>query len=462
VTPDIGLLRSSTFRLAAIYLLLFAVSVAAIIGYIYWNTIGILERQVDETIRAEVTGLAEEYRNEGIDGINQVIMRRTASDSSTIYVLANASNRRVAGNMQNLPPQATGESGWIDFPLTVIRGGHTLQHTGRAYHAALQGGYRLLVGRDVEELRQYGSMIRRALYFALAISALLGLGGGVLMSRNFLRRIDAITDTSQGIMEGDLTRRMPLHGTNDELDRLSKSLNQMLDQIERLMKGMHDVTTNVSHDLRTPLTRLRSKVEAALRTGDIRQYKAALVGTLEESDQLLKIFNALLSISRADAGQMRENFEPVDARVVLQEVAELYEPIIEDAGGRLTIDVSDDSLRIRADRQLLSQAISNLMDNAIKYGSSPTGLDVTLRGKALNGSIELNVADKGAGIPAADLGRVKDRFVRLDESRNLPGSGLGLSLVDSVAKLHGGHLVLEDNAPGLRARLVLPMSGALS
>jgi signal transduction histidine kinase len=461
VTPSAGLLKSSTFRLVAIYLLLFAVSVAAIIGYIYLNTIGILEQQVDETIRSEVLALAEEYQNDGLHGVNEMISHRTANDSSTIYILTDAANQYVSGNMQNLPAAVSGSEGWVDFPLTVIRGGNKLQHSGRAYHVALAGNYHVLVGRDVDELRQYGAVIRQALYIALALALLLGLGGGVLISRNFLRRVNAITDTSRGIMDGDMSRRMPLLGTGDELDRLSMSLNQMLDQIERLMKGMREVSSNVSHDLRTPLTRLRARAESALRTENASEYKAALESTLDESDQLLNIFNALLSISRAEAGQMRENFGFVDAGDILQEVAELYEPIVEDAGGELLFEMPREPLRVHADRQLLAQTISNLIDNALKYGHGDSGPHITISGDVIRHQIELTVADRGPGIAVEDRERVKERFVRLDQSRNLPGSGLGLSLVNSVAKLHNGSLVLEDNHPGLRAKIVLPQAMAI-
>ncbi len=458
MTPNAGLLKSSTFRLVAIYLLLFAVSVAAIIGYIYLNTIGILERQVDDTIRSEVLALAEEYQNDGVEGVNDLINRRTANDSSTIYLLAGPGNQYVSGNMQKLPAGVEGDQGWVDFPLTVIRGGKTLQHTGRAYHISLAGDYRVLVGRDIDELRQYGDVIRQALYIALALALLLGLGGGVLISRNFLRRVNAITDTSRGIMDGDMSRRMPLHGTGDELDRLSMSLNQMLDQIERLMRGMREVTSNVSHDLRTPLTRLRARAESALRTGNAEEYKAALANTLDDSDQLLGIFNSLLSISRAEAGQMRENFALVDAAEVLQDVAELYEPIVEDAGGQLLFEPPARPLRVHADRQLLAQTVSNLIDNALKYGHGESGPHITISGQVIGHQIELAVADRGPGIATEDRERVKERFVRLDESRNLPGSGLGLSLVDSVAKLHSGNFILEDNHPGLKAKIILPQA----
>jgi signal transduction histidine kinase len=462
VPPSSNFFRSSTFRLAAIYLLFFTLSVAAIIAYIYWNTVGILEKQTDETIRSEVLALSDEYSNDGVEGIHEVIGRRVTVDSSTIYVLADSTNRRIAGNLQGMPQEATDDKGWIDFPLTVKRGDTTLKHTGRAYYSTLEGNYKVLVGRDVEELRQFGDLIRRSLYIAIGLASVLGLGGAWLLSRNFLRRVDAITDTSRGIMAGDLSRRMPLHGTNDELDRLSMSLNQMLDQIERLMRGMREVSTNISHDLRTPLTRIRSRAEAALRSENKADVHAALTSTLDDSDQLLKVFNSLLSISRAEAGQMRENFVNFDAAEVVQDVAELYEPIVEDAGGKLTFEMPLDKLPVRADRQLLAQAITNLIDNALKYGKGQGALEIAINGKATVNTVEITVSDRGEGIAQPDRERVKERFVRLDESRNLPGSGLGLSLVDSVMKLHGGSLGFEDNRPGLIAKLVLPLDRVIS
>jgi signal transduction histidine kinase len=278
-------------------------------------------------------------------------------------------------------------------------------------------------------------------------------------SRNFLRRVDAITDTSRNIMEGDLARRMPVSGSGDELDRLSRSLNEMLDQIERLMAGIKEVSSNVAHDLKTPLTRLRARVESALRSGSAADYRDALDQTIVESDQLLNTFNALLSIARAESGQAREGFEVVDAKSILTDVAELYEPVTEEAGGAIKVTISE-SLPLRADRQLLAQALSNLIDNALKYGSTDHRSAIELTGEMVGDKIVLAVADHGSGIAAEDRERVKSRFVRLEGSRTKPGNGLGLALVASVMKLHGGVLVLEDNAPGLVAKLVLPRAPA--
>jgi signal transduction histidine kinase len=458
VTFNSKIFRTSTFRLAAIYLIFFAFSVCAVLAYVYWNTVGILERQTDETIQAEVQGLADQYRLLNLAGVVDVLQRRIDEGAGSLYLLANAENQQVVGNIDKLPNSAKGEPGWVDFPIVVGKPPKQQNHTGRAYHAPLPGGYTLLVGRDVEEQRLFGKTIRQAVSWALALALVLGLGGGWVLSRNFLRRVDAITDTTRTIMAGDLTRRMPVSGSDDELDRLAQSLNDMLGQIERLMAGMKEVSSNVAHDLRTPLTRMRARIESALRTQNDATHKQALEKTLEDSDRLLGTFNALLSIARAEAGHSREGLAETDAASIVHEVAELYEPIVEDAGGTLTLDVAD-SIPVKADRQLLAQALSNLLDNALKYGAVEEGAAtaVTVTAKALDGKAVITVADRGHGIAVADRTRVLDRFVRLDESRNKPGNGLGLSLVASVMKLHSGSLTLGDAGPGLVATLELPV-----
>lgn len=458
MTINPKIFKTSTFRLAAIYLIVFALSVSAVLGYVFWSTVGIIERQSDETIRAEVQGLADQYRLLSLAGVVDVVKRRIEEGAGSIYLLVNDKRERIVGNMDMLPVGIGNEPGWVDFPINVGKGPNRQRHTGRAYHAPLPGGYTLLVGRDVEEQRQFGTTIRRAVSWALAFALILGLGGGWLLSRNFLRRVDAITDTSRSIMAGDLTQRMPVSGSDDELDRLAQSLNDMLSQIERLMAGMREVSSNVAHDLRTPLTRMRARIESALRAEDGASQRQALEQTIEDTDKLLSTFNALLSIARAEAGQSREGLTETDAASIVHEVVELYEPIVEDAGGTLTAKV-DGTIPIRADRQLLAQALSNLLDNAIKYGAltEEQGTSVTVTAKSADGKAFITVADTGAGIKVNDRSRVLDRFVRLDESRNKPGNGLGLSLVSSVMKLHGGSLTLGDASPGLLATLELPL-----
>jgi signal transduction histidine kinase len=452
------ILKTSTFRLAAIYLLVFAVSVGAILAYVFWNTAGLLERQTDATIRAEVQALADQYRILGLRGIVETIQRRSAERGGGIYLLADSVGKRVAGNLEAVPPQVIDETGWIDFPLDIKVGETMQRRSARAFHADLTDDYELIVGRDVQELRLFGDIIRRTLYWALGIALVLGLGGGLLTSRNFLRRVDAITDASRSIMGGDLSSRMPDLGTGDEMDKLARSLNEMLDQIERLMTGMKEVSSNVAHDLKTPLTRLRARVESALRSNSKSEYRAALDKTIEESDRLLQTFNSLLSIARAEAGQSREMLQTIDAHDILEDVAELYQPIAEEEGGTLNVTLAR-GLNVLVDRQLLSQALSNLVDNALKYGVTDEEPKprIEIEGRLEDSSVVILVGDRGAGIAVEDRARVLDRFVRLDSSRAKPGNGLGLSLVAGVMKLHGGALILEDNEPGLRAKLVLPL-----
>ncbi len=454
------LFQTSTFRLAALYLILFAISVGALLGYVYWNTALLLERQTDETIRAEIQGLADQYRLRGLRGIIDTIQRRSQEDTGSVYLLTDAGDRRIAGNLDKLPAEASTNENWIEFPLVVRHGGAEEQHVARGFHTDLSGDYELVVGRDVEALRQFAGIIRNTLFWTLAIAIVLGLGGGLLMSRNFLHRVDAITAASRTIMGGDMSGRMPVAGSGDELDRLALALNEMLDQIERLMAGLQEVSSNVAHDLKTPLTRIKARVEGALRSGVTGEYREALEKTVEESDRLLQTFNALLSIARAEAGQSRAGLEPVDARTILADVSELFEPMVEEAGGKLVV-IANVPMPVLADRQLLAQAISNLIDNAIKYGlSGDEALAITVSGLVTEGKAMIEVGDHGEGISEADRGRVTGRFVRLEASRSRPGNGLGLSLVAGVMKLHGGQLVLEDNYPGLRAKLVLPLHRA--
>jgi len=462
VRASLKLLKTSTFRLAALYLLLFAVSVAALLAYVYWNTAVLLERQTDDTIRAEIQALADQYRLRGVAGIIDTVQRRSREETGSIYLLTDGVGAKIAGNIDKLPAEAVSDREWIEFPLNVMHGGAAERHTARAFHTDLAGDYELVVGRDVEALRQFAGIIRSTIYGAIVIAVVLGFGGGLAMSRNFLRRVDAITDASRSIMGGNMQGRMPVSGSGDELDRLAQSLNEMLDRIERLMAGMQEVSSNVAHDLKTPLTRIKARLEGALRAGKSAGYREALEKTVEDADRLLQTFNSLLSIVRAEAGQSPGGLAPTDTRTILADVAELYEPMAEEQGGTLTI-TAPEGLEILADRQLLSQAVSNLVDNALKYGAAEgTTPQIAITGTIEGGDVVITVSDRGLGIPPADRERAIERFVRLDPSRSKPGNGLGLSLVAGVMKLHGGRLVLDDNEPGLRARLVLPRLPASS
>ena len=452
---NLKILKTSTFRLAAIYLTVFAISIGAVLGYVYWNTVVLLQEQTDDTIGAEVQGLAEQYRQRGLNGLIEIIKERSKENTGSVYLFTNFVGRRMAGNLNSLPVGAVGEEGWFEFPYRVRTPKGREKHIARAFHLELNGGFNLVVGRDVEERREFARLIRMALFWALGLAAVFGVGGSLLMSRNFLARVDSISATSRTIMAGDLSERMPVSGTGDELDRLSLSLNDMLDQIERLMLGMKEISSNVAHDLRTPLTRMRTRVEAALRSGTPKEQRAALKVTLTETDQLLATFNALLSIAKAESGQARAGFELVDIGELIEEMADLYEPLIEDQNGILRVQ-TDPGTSLKADRQLLAQMLTNVIDNALKYGlGEKSGAPhIEVLAKKSNGKITISVADKGSGIDKSDRDRVTERFVRLEKSRSAPGNGLGLSLVKGVMKLHNGDLQLSDNHPGLKVTML--------
>ena len=326
----------------------------------------------------------------------------------------------------------------------------------------LPGGFRLLIGHDLGDRARIGKVMVRALAISLVFFAALGAVGALFVARRVLKRIDDMNTSAQGIMAGDLTRRLPVSGSGDELDRLAEGLNEMLGRISELMAGLQEVSDNIAHDLRTPLTRLRNHAEAALAFGgDAAAYRQALEKTIEESDQLIRIFNALLLIARAEAGGDLGPLEPLDIGEAARSVAELYEPIAEEEGVELTVH-ADDGLKVRGNRELIGQAIANLVDNALKYGAPQKGddaeakPDVVITARRAGESVVLTIADRGPGIAPADRARVLDRFVRLEGSRSRPGSGLGLSLAAAVARMHGGTVELEDNQPGLRVRLTLP------
>src|SRR5438105_2405810 len=303
--------------------------------------------------------------------------------------------------------------------------------------------------------------------WSLAILVVLGLAGGLFVTRRVLKRVDAMTATTQMIMQGDLSERLPIAGADDELDRLASNLNAMLERIEALMHGLKEVSDNIAHDLKTPLTRLRNRCEEALRLAeDESQYRAALESTIDESEALIRTFNALLMIARAESGQARDGMTEVDAAEIVRGVGELYEPLADDKGIKLKVDAPAAAM-VHGNRELISQALANLVDNALKYGAPAqpgvNGVEsaIVVRAMAEGDQVTISVADGGRGIPEADRHRAVERFVRLEQSRSQPGSGLGLSLASAVAHLHGGKLKLEDNYPGLKTVISLPRAGAV-
>ncbi|HEX4112885.1 MAG TPA: HAMP domain-containing sensor histidine kinase [Stellaceae bacterium] len=449
------LLRTNAFRLAALYMALFAASVLTLLTFIYFSTANFVESQTEETIGAEITGLQEQYHDHGLLGLIEAINSRTAAERGepTLYLLADPQLHRIAGNLSAWPQTIPINPGWVRFSVELKRAGGPVTYDALASVFVLNGDYRLLVGRDLRDAVAFRRRVEQTLFFAALLTLALGLVGGLFMTRNVLRRVEAVNRTSASIIQGDFAERVPLTGSGDEFDQLAANLNAMLDQIERLMAGMRQVTDNIAHDLRTPLSRLRARLEVTLlERPDTDRYAEALAETIAEADQLLGTFNALLSIAEAEAGARRDTMAVVELDEVARSVADLYEPVAEEKGLSFNLDIASPAL-VRGDRHLLSQAIANLLDNALKYTpQGQVGLAVRRRGE----QFLVEIADSGPGVPANHREQVFDRFFRLENSRSTPGNGLGLSLVRAVAKLHGGDVRLEDNRPGLKAVMILP------
>ncbi len=451
------LVSTTAFKIIAAYLLIFVLFAGFVIGWLGFATQRLFTDQLTETITAEVRGLAEQYSIGGIRRLVEVVEERGNRPGASLYLVTSFTGDALAGNIGELPAGTLNRPGWIETDYR--RAGES--STDRPHRAIVQiyglpGNFRLLVGRDLEERDRMREIFGRGFRLALVVALILGLIGAYFVTRRVLKRVDAMTDMSRRIMEGDLTGRLPTAGSRDELDRLAGSVNDMLARIEALMAGMKEVSDNIAHDLKTPLTRLRNKAEDALRVASGEEaYRAALTGIIEESDGLIRTFNALLMIARAEAGNQREGMAPLDLGEIARGVAELYEPVAEEAG--IALDVVAAPVRVTGNRELLGQVMANLLDNALKYGAPEGGeRRVSVTVAADGGDAVITVADRGPGIADGDRGRVLDRFVRLETSRSRPGSGLGLSLAAAVARLHGGGLSLDDNRPGLKVALRLP------
>jgi signal transduction histidine kinase len=454
------LFRTTAFRLALAILLLSALGAGVVLSAIAWQVVSVVDREIARTIDAEAKGLIDAFDNAGIRRLDAVIEARKREPGASLYLLTNPIGEPLAGNVGQVPAEVLLHPGFLPI---VYRGSGSSDRYREALVGVyiLPGGFRLLIGHDLADRARIGAVMVRALAISLVFFAALGAAGALFVARRVLGRIDDMNKSAKGIMAGDLTRRLPVSGSGDELDRLAEGLNEMLGRIAVLMEGLREVSDNIAHDLRTPLTRLRNHAEAALAFGgDAAAYRQALEKTIEESDGLIRVFNALLLIARAEAGGDLGPPQPVDVGEAAKSVAELYEPIAEEEGVALTVHAGD-GLKVRGNRELIGQAIANLVDNALKYGAPQDGPaaakpDVVIEAERVGESILLTVADRGPGIAPPDRARVLDRFVRLEGSRSRPGSGLGLSLAAAVARMHGGAVELEDNQPGLRVRLTLP------
>ncbi|MEQ1950693.1 HAMP domain-containing sensor histidine kinase [Mesorhizobium sp. CN2-181] len=469
--------RTTAARLSALYLLLFGICAIGLVFYMTALSVRMLTSQTQDTINEEVVGLANAYQRGGLPLLVRTIERRSRQPGANLYLIADANGRILSGNVESLEPGVLEVEGWTERPFSYQRYGDSSaerrirsaadpdapQVESETRHAAIALVLRLpnqmivLVGRDLGEPERFRVVVRRSLVAALGVMAVGGLLIWFFVGRHALKRIDSVSEASRRIMGGDLTGRLPISGAGDEFDRLSENLNTMLARIADLNEGLKQVSDNIAHDLKTPLTRLRNRAEAALGKRDGGDYREALEATIAESDQLIRTFNAILMISRLEAGYSAEQTAKVDLTEVVRDVAELYEPTAEEMGVGLETDVRQ-GVEVDGNRELIAQSVSNIVDNAIKYSAGGNAAPkVTVRLEKLPGEVHLRVIDNGPGIPDdEDRKRATERFVRLEQSRSQPGSGLGLSLAKAVMKFHGGRLDLEPGNPGLSVLMSFP------
>ncbi len=458
------LLGTTAFKLSVIYMLASAIFAGGLLYYVGRHAQQLIDAQISQSLTAQINTLSGQYRIGGIRRLQAIIERRSRQPDAFLFLLQGSAGETLAGNVAalNAVPATAADVVETTYQRIEEVEGQTQTTVRPALVRVLPlpGGQRLLLGRDLEERERLNAVLGQAIRILIGALLLFGGLGTFVVARRALARMDAMTATSQQIMAGDLSGRLPVSGSGDEIDRLAISLNAMLERIGGLMQGMKEVSDNIAHDLKTPLTRLRNSAEQALRRDANKEdYRAALERTIEESDGLIRTFNALLMIARAEAGSGADAFQPVDLSRLLADFAEMYEPSAEEAGVVLTSTIASD-LPVYGSRELLGQLIANLLDNALKYGAPVTAgsqARIAVTAQKDDQTVRVVVADNGAGILPEDRTRVLERFTRLDSSRNKPGSGLGLSMVSAVTHLHNGRLMLEDNAPGLKIVLELPL-----
>lgn len=449
--------KSSAFRITLVYVLLFGLSVSIILGFIYWSTISYTTNQTEEAINAELGVLSDVYQRRGYAGLvtllsERVRIQQQRPGDSSVYLLVDEQFQTLVGNISSWPKIAQDRSdGWLDFKLDDPRDSSAGEFTARARTFVIENRYSLLVGQGMRDLETLNRMVGRALLWGLLLTLVLAIIGGFMMRQTLSGRLAVINQTARKIMKGDLRKRIETKGSGDEFDELATNLNSMLDQIEGGMEGVRRVSDNIAHDLKTPLARLKNRVEE-LRfkvAGNVEQ-ETSVDQIIHEADGLLATFNALLRIARIEYSEQRKGFKNVDINSILYDIEELYEPLIEDKGQQFDVQLGS-SLELWADRDMLFQAFANLLDNAIKY--TPEKGVIRVRTQAKAASWILEISDNGPGIPEEEYDKVTQRFYRLDQSRTTPGSGLGLALVFAVLKVHGMTLEFEDNNPGLLVRV---------
>lgn len=449
--------RTTAARLTLLYTLLFGLLAIGVVFYISFNVGSILMQQYREAVDEEVRDIARFARRGSVRRLIPMIERRSRRPGANLYLVADRGGLIIAGNVRSINSDLLAEDGW-KFPPFLYQGfdEEDGERSAIARVFTLPGDLRLLVGRDVGEVARLRSVVRRASTVSLLVMVLTGVLLWLFVGRRALRHIDKVSDSSARIIAGDLSGRLPLSGTGDEFDRLAQSLNSLLARIEKLNVGVRTMSDSIAHDLRTPLTRLRNRAEAAVGK-DGKVDEVVLHDIMSDADSLIRTFDALLMISQVDSGARAVNLQPLDLVPILRDVQELFEPVAQERGIALTLDAAD-RVMVNGNRELLAQAVTNLIDNSLKYGLDGPSPALKVSVDLNNGRAQLRVSDNGPGIDASERERVRERFVRLDNSRTKPGSGLGLSLVEAVINLHDGSLALEDNQPGLRVVIDLPLA----
>ncbi|MFC3126607.1 ATP-binding protein [Pseudoroseomonas globiformis] len=459
--PVWRLFSSAGFRFAALFAAVFLVAGLAFGAVLWWGTAGALERQTDAAIRADAHALSDRWRAAGPAAVVDAIEERLAVDAEgqTLYLLQDASGRRLAGNLAELPRRA-GEASWHS---TTLDHGDAPPGDGRLYVMNLPGGLRLAVGREVGEKQRLRGLLTEGLIWAAGAALVCAVTGAALMRRALERRLAQASATAALIAGGDLSPRVPLSPHDDEFDRLGASMNTMLDRIAQLMDGVRGVSDAIAHDLRTPIARARNGLEEALldESDDPVALRGAIERGIGDLDNVTRVFQAVLRIAEVEHGARRAAFAPLDLATLLADAAELYGATAEEHGQTLETEWPA-TLPLVGDRDLLLQVVANLLDNAVKF--SPPGATIRLSAALEAGAIIVGVADQGPGLSVPDRARVGERFFRADTARATPGSGLGLSLVRAVVRMHGGSLWFEDAAgtperPGLLVLFRLPLPG---
>ena len=444
------LFRTSSFRLTLLYVGLFTVSALILFGITYWFATDYAAQDEINEIGVEFAAIQDEAGLAGNERLPIIIENhlRQRRDVRAVYLLQDTQGRKIAGNIDAMAPKLG------PTMLALALDGQVREV--RAYGYRLSTGEYLLVGQDTAVLREMKAVIARAYGVGLLITLALAVAGGAIISTTVLKRVEAVSRTARAIVAGDLSQRVPVRGTEDEFDDLAASVNAMLDRIEDLMRSMRQVSNDIAHDLRTPLTRLRQRLEHARRRAhSVEELHEALGLSIAQVDSILETFGALLRIAQIEAGGRATPKDNIDVSKLLAGIVEDFAPAAEDHGQSLVAEI-DPGLSVSGDRELLTQMVVNLLDNAIRH--SPTGARICVQAKATGGNLELAVADTGPGIPPQERENVLRPFYRLEASRTTEGSGLGLSLVAAIAKRHHATLSLSDNEPGLRVALLFPFA----